>query len=240
MSSDVFTLSDASVCQYGLPSNQVKLDHVRAVIEYDAERELKVAIRLFKVHGGGGHFTQMKVGIAVQLFREAPAAIRYSIKEEILEPEAETTVRFLEVVSKWYTLMSARHPSVILSLQDMMKYQPALGTLHLALETFQEMHMGSTSQWKPSQAGLMITTTVVLRLQDVLLNSESFKFFLTGRILQDCLEKPFFVVSGRKPVPNAYDFKCALKIVCVSQFLHTPSTTSYEVYDSQYLNDVLS
>ncbi|KAM7315417.1 disintegrin and metalloproteinase domain-containing protein 10 [Ixodes scapularis] len=39
----------------------------------------------------------------------------------------------------------------------------------------------------------------------------------------------------RKPVPNAYDMKYALKLVCVSQFLHTPSSTSYEQDDSVYL-----
>ncbi|KAH9376369.1 hypothetical protein HPB48_001756 [Haemaphysalis longicornis] len=34
--------------------------------------------------------------------------------------------------------------------------------------------------------------------------------------------------------------KCTLKLVCVSQFLPTPSTTSYDVDDAQYLIDMLS
>ncbi|KAH7937254.1 hypothetical protein HPB49_009620 [Dermacentor silvarum] len=71
------------------------------------------------------------------------------------------------------------------------------------------MQMGSTSQWKPSQAGLIVATTVVLRLQDVLLKTDDYKFFLTGRLLQDCLDNRFSVVRQRKPVPNAYDMKCA-------------------------------
>ncbi|XP_075543859.1 uncharacterized protein LOC142578348 [Dermacentor variabilis] len=34
--------------------------------------------------------------------------------------------------------------------------------------------------------------------------------------------------------------KYALKLVCISQFLHTPKTTSYAVDDSEYLVDLLT
>ncbi|XP_075752306.1 uncharacterized protein LOC142818019 [Rhipicephalus microplus] len=240
LSSEVFFLSDATVCQHNLPSKEVNVDHVRSVIKYDAERELKVAPRLSELHISRGHFTKMKVGVAVRFFREAPAAIRYLIKEDAIEPEAETTAWFLELVFNWYTLMSSRHPSVALSLRDMRRYHESIELLNSALEVFQGMKMGSKAQWKPSQAGFLITTKVVLRLQDILLRSEGYEFFLTSRILQDCLENLFSVVRIRKPVPNAYDLKCALKLVCVSQFLHAPGTSSYEVDDAKYLADMLA
>ncbi|XP_077521077.1 uncharacterized protein LOC144132496 [Amblyomma americanum] len=240
ITSHAFTLSEATASQCDLPSREVKLDHVHAVLEFDKERELKLAPKLSEAHVSSGHFTKMKVGLAVQFFREAPSAIRYLIKEKVLDIEAETTAWFLELVSRWYALMSSRHPSVALSLHDVAKHHRALETLNLALNTFQGMSMGSTSQWKPSQAGLLISTTVVLRLQDILLNSEGYSFLLTSRLLQDCLENLFSVVRLRKPVPDAYDMKCALKLVCISQFLHTPSTTSYSVDDSEYLVDLLS
>lgn len=220
-----FTLSDATVCHHGLPSNKVKLEHVRAVVEYDSDKELKIAPKLSEVHISKGHYTKMKVGIAVQFFKESPAAIRCLIREKVLEPEAETTAWFLDLIAKWYKLMSSRHPSVALSCRDMAKYHEALETLRLTLETIQGMQMGSTSQWKPSQAGLMVATTVVLRLQNILLKSDGYKFLLTGRLLQDCLENLFSVLRQRKPVPNAYDMKCALKLVCVGQFLCTRQRT---------------
>ncbi|KAL1419683.1 hypothetical protein MTO96_025030 [Rhipicephalus appendiculatus] len=182
----------------------------------------------------------MKVGIAVQFFRDAASTIRYLIGEGTLEPETETTVWFLELISKWYALMSSRHPSVALSLRDVTKHHAAVRTHRLALETIRGIHMGNTSQWKLSQAGLMISTTVVLRLQAILLESEGYKFLLTSRMLQDCLENLFSVVRSRKPVPDAYDMKCALKLVSVSQFFHTPATTSYDIDDSEYIVDLLS
>lgn len=52
--------------------------------------------------------------------------------------------------------------------------------------------------------------------------------------------KSVFGLRIRKPVPSAYNMKCALKLVSVSQFLFTPSTTSYDVDDAQYPIDMLS
>ncbi|XP_072145524.1 uncharacterized protein [Dermacentor andersoni] len=60
LSSSVFTLSDATVKENNLPSSEVKLEHVQAVLDYDAEHELKVAPNLCEVHTSSGHFTKMK------------------------------------------------------------------------------------------------------------------------------------------------------------------------------------
>lgn len=43
-----------------------------------------------------------------------------------------------------------------------------------------------------------------------------------------------------KPVPTAQDLKCALRLVSVSQFLHTLQTRSYELDDREYLVDLFS
>lgn len=44
----------------------------------------------------------------------------------------------------------------------------------------------------------------------------------------------------QKSVLNAYNMKCALKLLCLRQFLHTQTNTSYDVVDSHYLVDILS
>ncbi|KAL1416092.1 hypothetical protein MTO96_028261 [Rhipicephalus appendiculatus] len=98
--------------------------------------------------------------------------------------------------------------------------------------------MGNTSHWRPSQAGLVISTSVVLSLSEELLDKHRYRYVLTGRLVQDCIEN-ISVLRLRKAVPTAYDVKCALKLICVGQFLHTPKSTSYEVDDSLYLTDLL-
>ncbi|XP_049271728.1 uncharacterized protein LOC119395051 [Rhipicephalus sanguineus] len=237
--SETFTLGQETVKEQELPGEIVSVDHIKAVLEFDSDDDLKVANKLSDIHIGSGHFTKMKVNVAVQMFREAPPAIRYLVKQGKLKPEAEATAWFLELVSKWYTLMSSRHPVVALSYFDPSKHEDAVKILQLACTTFCRINMGKTAHWKPSQAGLLISTTVVLCLSDELLKKRGYRYLLTGRLIQDCLENIFSVVRLRKPIPSAYDVKCALKMICVSQYLHTPTSSSYNEDDSLHLADLL-
>ncbi|KAH7937391.1 hypothetical protein HPB49_011515 [Dermacentor silvarum] len=156
-----FYLSNETVNQQGLPGN-------KEVLEHDSDNDLKIANGLSAVHVSTGHFTKMKVSIPVQLFRDAPAGIRYIIQKGKLPAKAETTAWFFELLWRWYSLMSSRHPVFALSKIDVTKYKEAIATLHLAQHTLRHVKMG-TAHWKPSQAGLLISTSVVLGLAEELL-----------------------------------------------------------------------
>uniref|UniRef100_A0A1E1X2M4 Putative tick transposon n=1 Tax=Amblyomma aureolatum TaxID=187763 RepID=A0A1E1X2M4_9ACAR len=233
-----FYLSTDTVNQQGLPGNKVDIKDVEEVLQHDSDDDLKIANGLSAVHVSTGHFTEMKVSIAVQLFREAPAGIRYLIQKGKLPAEAEATAWFFELLWRWYSLMSSRHPVLALSKIDVAKYEEAIATLHLAQHTLRHVKMG-TAHWKPSQAGLLISTSVVLSLAEELLCHRGYTYILTSRLSQDCLENIFSIVRMKKPTPSAYDVKCALKLVCVGQFLHTPKSTSYDTDDSLHLADLL-
>ncbi|KAM7303315.1 hypothetical protein ISCGN_013277 [Ixodes scapularis] len=182
----------------------------------------------------------MKVNIAVQFFREAPAAIQCRVDQGQLPPEAESTAWFCELVSRWFTLMSSRHPIVALSHHDLHQHQTAIRTLDLTARTFRQMEMFVTAHWKPSQAGVISSTTVVYQLQEDLLNDHGYACLLTGRLTQDCLENVFSVVRLKKPAPTALEFKCALRMISVSQFVHTPKMSGYTVDDGENLADLFS
>ncbi|XP_075748256.1 uncharacterized protein LOC142814162 [Rhipicephalus microplus] len=143
LNAKVCTLSEATVAKNSLPSTEVNVEYVELVLEYDYERELKVAPNVSEVHTSTGHFTE--IGVAVQLFREAPPAIRFLIKEGLPKREAETTAWFLELISKWYALMSSWHPAMASSHRNKAKYSEALDTLRMAMETVRTMKMGTTS-----------------------------------------------------------------------------------------------
>lgn len=179
---DVMHLNDAIVARFKLPSNEVSIAHVEAVLKLDTD-QLQVASNLSNIHISNGHFTKMKVGIAVQLFREAPAAIRYYIEIGKLSPEAETTAWFFGVIFKWFTIMTARHPSVALSLKNESKYEEAIAHLKLTMEVIEGLGIGVRKVWKPSQAGVLMSTTVVLQLHIFLLKERRYSFVLTGRMV---------------------------------------------------------
>ncbi|KAH7947703.1 hypothetical protein HPB52_015213 [Rhipicephalus sanguineus] len=131
------------------------------------------------------------------------------------------------------------NPVVALSKIDPSRYQGAVDTLMLAQDTLRHMKMEPTAHWKPSQAGLLISTSVVLSLAEELLSLRGYKYLLTSRLIQDCLENVFSIVRMKKPVPSAYDVKSSLKLICVGQFLHTPKSSSYDSDDGLHLADLL-
>ncbi|KAH6925219.1 hypothetical protein HPB50_002004 [Hyalomma asiaticum] len=98
---------------------------VVAVIDHDSENDLKITHGVSAIHISTGHFTTMKVSIAVEFFREASPAIRYLIEKGLLPAEAEATTWFFELVPRWYALMSSRYPVLPLSKIDPYKYQGA-------------------------------------------------------------------------------------------------------------------
>lgn len=79
---DAMCLSDDIVSKYELLSAAVSIQHVERVIELQRDSQLQVASNLTDIHISNGHFTKMKVGIAVQFFREVPSAIRFWIKKK--------------------------------------------------------------------------------------------------------------------------------------------------------------
>lgn len=53
-----------------LPGGKVELRHIQCVVELDKSNELKVASNLSNIHISSGHFTMMKVSVALQLFHK--------------------------------------------------------------------------------------------------------------------------------------------------------------------------
>lgn len=64
-------------------------------------------------------------------------------------------------------------------------------------------------------------------------------FVLTSRFTQDCLENFFSVVRLKKPIPTPLEFKNTLKQICTAQYLKTPSNSSYEESDAEFLADFI-
>jgi hypothetical protein len=69
----------------------------------------------------------------------------------------------------------------------------------------------------------------------VYLNKENFRYIMLGRLTQDALENLFSMIRSHCSVPDARDFKCALRMVCLSQFKGKINNTSYAHADTDHL-----
>jgi len=107
------------------------------------------------------------------------------------------------------------------------------------MDLYRNIKIGYKKTWKPCQSGVLVATQSILDLQDLFLNKKNFRFLLTSRFTQDCLENLFSCMRSIQSVPNALQFKCNLKLICVAQYLKHVSNSSYEQDDREFLGDFL-
>ena len=71
------------------------------------------------------------------------------------------------------------------------------------------------------------------------MNDKGFKFLLTSRFTQDCLENLFCVLRSKNVVPNALQVKNNLKLVTVSQYLKDVSNGNCDEDERELLSGFL-
>jgi hypothetical protein len=121
--------------------------------------------------------------------------------------------------------MSSRNSTVALSKFNPEKYSEILQFLRDFMDMFKRIKIGANGTWKPCQTGVLLSTQSILELQDLFLNKKKYKFLLTARFSQDCLENLFSCLKSIQPIPNALQFMTNLKLVCIAQYLKNSSNT---------------
>lgn len=99
------------------------------------------------------------------------------------------------------------------------------------------VQVGRDKKWKPWQSSIILATNSMLRLQNYYLNVKGYKFILTSRFTQDCVESLFSQIRIRQKRPTALQFKNLLKSICISQYLTEVAGSSYDVDDREWLVD---
>lgn len=226
--------------KYNLPSTKIELDHVGLLIEYDKDKELKLAPKLDSSHLESTHFDKMKVSTAFNLLhRKNGIALEWLVKEKNYSKNLLTTAWFLKMVYRWFELMTSRSPTLALSMMNPEKYKETLQFLEDMITIFLSLRFGTNeaASWKPIQTGLIMATRTILQLQKFFLVEKNYHFLLTSRFSQDCLENLFSLVRLRIPLPSPLQFKRHLKLITVAQYIRSTSSSSYSEDDRQFLGD---
>lgn len=175
----------------------------------------------------------MKVNKAKNfLSRDVSTSLNFLAMQN-LKKEYQTTALFIEIVSKWFTLMTSRTQNLALrkipgnELSES-KFQTSVAFLESIIKLFQEMIVGSGAQFKPVQRGVIISTKSIIELSTYLLNEKGYQYVLAGRLTSDCMENIFSSVRAKQPSPNALQFKQNLKIIAISKYLKPVGNSSYE------------
>ena len=122
-------------------------------------------------------------------------------------------------MAKWFKLMSSRTLKLALSNHNSQKLKEAIDFLEEVMELIESLQVGEKHIWKPWQTGILITTKSVIELSRFLLESQNFKFILTSRFMQDCIENLFSLLRAKHVIPNALQVKNDLKLISVAQYI---------------------
>jgi hypothetical protein len=229
-------LSPYFVEKYKLPSNLVKIEHIKTFCVEEETVDLKFAPKLSVDLLNTGHFNKMKVSHALNVLNWDVSCGMRLAAESTEDKSSLTTAFFIDMVSKWFKLISSRTTTLALSKFNLRVYQETLLFLDEFITLFSSLQVAPDKNgkalWKPIQTGVILTTKSILDLQNLFLNEKKYSFLLTSRFSQDCLENVFSQIRSRHPVPTAIQFKQDLKLLSVFQYLDMPfnNNTNYE-YD---------
>ena len=240
-----FTIPDELVEENNLPSNTVKFEYIKKLVELQEEKQLKIAPHLSRNDINIGRFNKMRVAPAMHVFSEETAeAIKLACRHypDLFPPEAMTTSFFCGKVGKYHAHMTCRNLSLAMSFKKPEKLQEAFDTMQSFADFYTSIKIGKKhkSGLKPTQKGVLMATTSMLQLTNFMLNQDGVKFFRPGLVSNDPIENFHSCVRARNAKPTCLNFMRILKGICMCQCLDSSVHGSYE-RDSEHskvLNDL--
>lgn len=147
------------------------------------------------------------------------------------QPDYLTTAWFIDVLEKWFDLLTAKSPVTALNKYNEETYKEIVTFLYNFMEIVDNMEVGDQKVWKPTQTGALISTKSMIQVQNILLNQKNYNFLLTGRFSSNYLENLFNVLKAKKIKANVQNVEQNLKILCVAQYLKCTKNSSIDEDD---------
>lgn len=221
-----------TVVKYCLPTPEVQSSHIAALVKFQEGKELKLAPKLTRAHIFPSHYQKMRVNLAAQVLSHSTAsAVRVLVEQHVLPRAAVTTAFFCELFNQWFDIMNCRTSREALYENSQQK----LAKLDEMLFVVQNMSFPNNI-WKPVQSGIKLSITSLKSLHQDLVKSGDLKFLMSGRLTQDALENLFSQVRGfGNAHPKPTQFRAALKLIMLGQFMDVPTACNYDEDDAPHL-----
>ena len=239
-----FTIHDKYVneleeeLQMQLPSNKVKFEHIKRLVEFQEERQLKICPHLSHCDIDIGKYGKMKVKYAKHvLSRETAAALKLAVEKypDEFPVEALTTSIFCEKVGKYYDHMTCRGVGLAFSNLHPEKLQQAFDYMEWFVGFYTSISIGKKHRGgqslKPTQRGIIMATTSMIDLAKFMLKQEGVKFLRPGMVSNDPIENFHGSVRSRNKKPTCLNFMRITKAICMCQCLDGPANGSYDQDD---------
>ena len=234
------------VFQIGEDGHCVDWHHIRQFYDFDSKQPLRLCPKLTIRHMDMTSFSKMKVSYAVQVLSKSVAAgINTYVSLKALPADASDTAKFLETMDNLIDCFNSRSQYASKTKPHKNALSPTsvhLTFLHNALEWINTWKVIGARSSPPCIHGLKLSISAIIHLWTNLNTHHGFKFLMTSRLNQDCLENFFSVIrqaGGCRDNPNAEQFGQAFRQCAVKSLLVVPKTANCAADKDILLADIM-
>jgi len=156
-------LPQTFVKTYKLSSCIVKCSHVKDLIAEQENITFKLAPNLNREIVTITNFNKIRVNKATNLYNRDVSSALCFIGEERNMSEYEVTALFIEIILKWFNIITSRTSLNALGKREEENSQRIfyqhVEFLKSIIDLFNNIKIGKDRKFKPVQCGIMITTT---------------------------------------------------------------------------------
>lgn len=158
---EFFKIPKEIVHKYGLPTNEVRVSHLHKLCT--AQEKLDFGLLITpklqeKFLDLNNHFHKMKVCNATNVLSHAVGSALEFYAKDTNDPTLTITAWFIQFISKWFTIMSARTSKLALGKRNIEKFEETMKFLKEVIQVVTEIEVGKSGSRKPFQTGVIISS----------------------------------------------------------------------------------
>ena len=229
---------------YIVDGKEVLWNYVLKFYEVDKSLKIRMAPKLSEKHVSLAPFSKMRVNLAVQVMSHSVAAgISTLVSLGHLPKEADQTAIFIDHFDKLFNVFNSK------SLKSKQPMAHALSdkTSHVSFlrESLNFLEKTSIPSQKelPCLQGWKMSINALLALWEDLHSNHQFKFLLTNRLNQDCIENLFSIIRGKggnRVNPTPQQFRSSFRHIVVEKLFIQSVNSNCKVDFDHILLDMSS
>lgn len=141
MTNKIIFISNEIQEMYDLPTDKLCLEYIQEVINYQDKFQFQLAHKLSENDLMPNFFLKMKVGKSTNVIsHDVCSALRF-LSDELNRPDYLTTAWFIDIIEKWFTLMTSWHPVLALSKIKTDVYEKTITFLHNFIKIMSQLEV---------------------------------------------------------------------------------------------------
>lgn len=122
-----------------MPNQEINAQHILDVVNYQKNLKFQLALKLTEQDLFPNHFQKKKVSKSTNVIsHDVSSALRF-LAEELHKPEYLTTAWYIEIIDKWFNLMTSRNPVMALSKLKPLVYKEAISFLNEFIDIMRKL-----------------------------------------------------------------------------------------------------